>query len=175
MNAQAIILFDDQGRIMASAGFMQEDYNSHSLIESLLPILASIRNLSRLNDQQEYTSWHFFSGGKNDIIFSPLDTNYSLVLSGVKKEPDKQAVTNIGKFIKSRQAILDQIRGSEDSPQPQLNTADEDGPIDLTAEIPNTVMEPIVEQLGKKIPTDELDSFWDDAIEKYTSLPIPGK
>jgi len=170
MNAQAIIMFNDQGRIMASAGVLQEDFDSNFLIERLLPIFACIRSLSSLNEHQEYTSWHFFNGEKHDMIFSPLDTSNALVLSGVKKGTHKQLEKNITKFLGSRQIILDNINTIDDPVVSQDNTV-EGSSLESVTEIANTDMEPIVEKYRERVPTDELDAFWDEAIDKYSGLP----
>ena len=171
MNAQAIIMFNDQGRILATAGVLQEDFDSNFLIERLLPILACIRSLSSLNGQQEYTSWHFFNGEKNDMIFFPLDTSNALVLSGVKKGNDKQLAKNITKFLRSHQIILDNINSIDEPVVSQSDNTVEGSSLESVTEITNTDMEPIVEKYRKRVPTDELDAFWDEAIDKYSGLP----
>jgi two-component system, response regulator, stage 0 sporulation protein F len=169
-NAQAAIMFNDQGNIHVSISEIDEGLDENSLIEPLLPILNSVRNLNRINGNKEFTSWHIFSGGKYDMIFSQLDASHALVLTGVKKNPDQLIVKKIQEFLRTKHATNTQDIKFENSSKPQMDDVNNEE-LDQGNTDPMIEIQPIVENLQEKVPTDELNAFWDEAVETYTDSP----
>src|SRR3990172_991929 len=169
-NAQAVIMFNDQGRIHAIICDLDEALDESSLISQILPILASVRNLSRMNGNDDYSSWHIFSRGENDLIFSTLDSSHALLLTGVKKSSDQMIVKKIQKYLKSHHSSHGQALSSEDSLLTHVDETLADQEIPGGGE-PAFDIEPIVEKLEEKVPTDELNAFWDEALDTFSDLP----
>jgi CheY-like chemotaxis protein len=162
LKAQSVILMNEQGHILANAGESGRK-GKDSLTESFVPIFTSLRKLSQKNDQKIYSSWHIFHGGKFDTLFSPLDAEYALILAGVDKQAEDISYDEIQNIIKSLQLKLDRVEKVEevnDITRPEV-----------TSSKPEINLEPVVKDIQDKVPTDELNAFWNDAVDKYTVQP----
>ncbi|MEI7845952.1 MAG: response regulator [Chloroflexota bacterium] len=180
INAQAVLLLDDSGQVVAEAGQLSAQVNNAALVSSLVSLFsASLRVASLIDHTQSH--YHLFSGADMDGIFTPIDPTHALLLIG-KGLTGKLA-------LKARLECLDGARLEIQTAIAQLTTGVStsavglqqlpaepvipgaaivsDQPVEKVEDEPGDFLN-IFDQPGGQ--TGEADSFWDSAVADGTTF-----
>jgi DNA-binding response OmpR family regulator len=176
LNAQAVLLFNDRGRILACAGELPEKNQEVSLVASLMAIYSAGQKVTRVIGHESNSSLHIFSGGKVDLIFAPLDSTHAILLAGINLADEDVIHQNIKHFTAARQAIENSLMKLDGPTIPYIK--------EITVKpVLETELENNLEMLGEdliplftdsntKMKSDELEAFWSDAAEGQPSAPL---
>lgn len=183
IKADAVFLISDRARVLARAGDLYDSSMEVSLLSALMAIYAAGLKVARFIRQENLENYHVFRGGDHDLLLIPVDTNHALLLAGKElAKPDRILQTVEGMLF---------VRGDVENilkslgVAPESVTAESAIPASETGE-PTTMFEseeaepePEVDidalfaSAGKKSKTQQdLDAFWDDAVEKAGNIPI---
>jgi len=176
VQAQAVFLLSDRGRVLARAGDMYDSSMEVSLLSALTAIFSAGLKVSKFIHQEQLENYHVFNGGDQDLLFIPVNTSYALLLAG-KDLANREHVIDI---VQSMLALRDQVdralknlgvTESVESPAPEaadpvIPQKKDKAKIE---EAPSSAeLEDLLKQAGrKKLKTDEMDAFWDQAAEKH--------
>jgi len=173
INAQAVLLINDRGHVVARAGNLKDASMEASLLSALMAIYSTGLRVSRLIRQPELANYHVFSGGDSDVLLIPVNAGYALMLAG-----DDLATTET--VLETVQAML-AVRGEVVKALQSMGVAPVIMDVDEEDEVVEEVAEPIDEKTvsefdsliksKKEMSADELDDFWNSAAEKQTSVP----
>jgi CheY-like chemotaxis protein len=171
-HAQAVYLLSDRGRVLACAGSLKDSSMEASLFSALMAIYSAGLKVTRYMRQEELDSYHIFAGGDHDLILIPVNVAYALLLVGdnlVKKE-------NVLDTVSAMLALRDEVKKSLKSMgvAPVIREdVEEQGAPKYSEPLTQTTVSEIETLLKskKKITTDELEAFWNDAASKQSNLP----
>ncbi len=82
LEAIAVLLLNDTGRILARAGDLPDSDNEISLLSSLLSIHSAGQKVSHLIGQKVASNWYVFDGGQYDLIFAPVGMTHAMLVIG---------------------------------------------------------------------------------------------
>jgi len=172
LNAQAVLLLNDCGWILACAGELPEKDQEASLVASLLAIYRAGQDVSQMVGNDRNSSWHLFRGGKIDLIFSPLNTTHAILVAGTGLADDDVVHQNLKHFAASRKAIEVSVMELEGPVIPYIKRKPVENEPDIDQEEVYQDLEPLFMGTKEKVRTDELNAFWDDAAEGQPAAPI---
>ncbi|MBT3189078.1 MAG: response regulator [Anaerolineae bacterium] len=169
MKAQVIFLLSDQGHVLARAGVLEDSSLEASLLSALMGIFRAGQKVSGYIHQETPLSYHIFPGGDQDVLLVPVNHAHALVVAGEKIAERKKVLdlTDALMMLKSEvEHVLDAIgitRPSAEEMDEYLES--EDIPEEqVEDEITSNELDALFKQ-KTKIQTDEITSFWDDAVE----------
>jgi len=186
INAQAIILINERGRVLARAGDLYDSSLEVSLLSALIAIHAAGLKASRYIHQETPDSYHVFRGGDHDLFFIPVTTSYALLLAGNGLANEEQALETISSLLNLRQqmekglkslGVTSELKPLAETPEPAKaepakKTAAKVKPF-ATDAAPAPEMEALLKTAAdKKTSQSDMDSFWNDAAEKHGSTPL---
>lgn len=177
MEAQALILADDFGEIIAKAGSFPEDSLEDKIIEGLLGIYRSGLKVSQHIGQESPLSYHIFPGGELDVMLVPVNNTHALIVAGERIAERKKVLdmTDAMMILKSEVAhVLNEIGlvEVEEVVQDELPDLSD---IFSTDEVPEELIEDTVSdaeldalfQQKTDIGTADAESFWDTAVSSH--------
>lgn len=182
VNAQAVFLVNERGRVLARAGDLHDSSMEVSLLSALIAIHHAGLKVSKYNRQDEPDSYHVFRGGDHDLLFIPVDANYALLLAGSELVAEQRVL----EVTQSLTALREQVRqglkslGVTSGLEPQT-PAKEPAPEQkktpskekTSAVSPSPEMEALLKEADKlKAKRREVDSYWDEAAQKHGSAPL---
>lgn len=175
VDAHAVFLLSDRGRVLARAGDLRDSSMEVSLLSALTAIYAASLKTSRFIHQEKLENYHVFRGGDQDLLFIPVDSSYSLLVAG-RGLTDTERVMEI---VQSMIALRNQVERA-------LTILGVTGPLvkpeelerfqDASKKPPEKPAEPAVapemddllKQAGApKLQSNEMDDFWEQAAEKH--------
>ena len=171
MNAQAVLLINDRGRIVARAGDLPDNSTEVSLTSSLMAIFAASQKVIHLIGQKTTSNWHIFDGDTYDLIFTSVGTTHAILVAGGKLAVEENVLKNISSLSDSRQSIEQALQAMGVSSSPisvmppvalEEKHISEAGSVDL---------EPLFKKAGKKLKPEEVDAFWNAAVDKQKAAP----
>jgi len=181
VKADAVFLISDRGRVLARAGDLYDSSMEVSLLSALMAIYSAGLKVSRIIHQEGLDTYHVFRGGEHDLLLMPVDAAHALLLSGrnlAKAERMLQTVegmlfvrADVENILQSLGVapvveITESVVPANEGDEPMLSMlyeSDEPEPeMDLDA---------LFASAGNKKKVDDLDAFWNDAVEKTGSIP----
>jgi CheY-like chemotaxis protein len=174
IGAQAVYLLSDRGRVLAAAGAMKDNSMEASLFSALMAIYSASLKVSRFIQQEDLENYHVFAGGYHDLLLIPVNAAYALLLAG-----DNLATTeNVLETVSAMLAVRDEVKKSlkqmgvapvvmDDDVEEEEEKAKYEEPLTQTT---SDEIESIL-KAKKKISTDELEAFWDEAADKQSAVP----
>jgi len=172
LKAQAVLLLNDRGRILACAGELPEKSQEVSLVAALMAIYNAGQKVTQLIGNEIKTSWHIFHGIKFDLIFTPLDSTHAILLVGDKLADEDVVLENIRFFTASRQAIETSLAVLDGPIIPYINESHIKTEAEQSIETSGQDLEPLFKQPKNKLKTDELDAFWSEATDGQPVAPL---
>ena len=172
MKAQAVLLLNDRGRILACAGEFPEKNQEVSLVASLMAIYSAGQKIIRVIGHQGSSSWHIFHGDSIDLIFAPLDSTHAILVAGSKLAEEKVILKNIGHFTAARQAIEASLVELDGPIIPYIKDPLSGINVELEPENSGQDLTPLLVKSKSKIKTDELDAFWSDTADGQPAAPL---
>jgi DNA-binding response OmpR family regulator len=168
--ANAVLLLNDNGSILARAGNYPDSNDESTIVSSLVSIHTAGNSVSRVLGQKAPSNWHLFHGGQNDLIFAPIGTTHSMVVIGKGLANETQLLKTIDAFSAARMNI-EEILG-ESTP--------EVAPSQETPALPQDQTKPSEEDMAslfkgtkKRLIPSEVDDFWNDATNEHITPTKP--
>jgi len=170
LEAIAVLLLNDAGRILARAGDLPDSNDEISLLSSLLSIYSAGQKVSWLIGQKAASSWYVFDGDKYDLIFAPVGTSHAMLVIGKELAAEERVRQTVDIFAAARKSIKPALHG----PTPIVPAAQEPLTTPLEA-IEQTAreMEPLFKDAKKKLKQAEVNDFWDQAAHKHKAPTKP--
>jgi len=175
VNAQAVYLLSDRGRVLACAGALKDSSMEASLFSGLMAIYSAGLKVSRFIHQEELDNYHVFAGGDHDLLLIPVNFGYALLLAG-----NGLATTeNVLETVSAMLAVRDEVKKTlkQMGVAPVVADDDEDEVEQETSKYTEPVTQTTTDEIEtlikkkKKVTTDELEAFWNEAADKHGAIP----
>ena len=178
VKADAVFLISDRGRVLARAGDLYDSSMEVSLLSALMAIYSAGLKVSRIIHQEGLDTYHVFRGGEHDLLLMPVDAAHALLLSGrnlAKAERMLQTVEGM-LFVRADLGNILQSLGVSSvveivEPAVPANEMGEPLLYESTEPEPEMDLDALFASAGTKKKIDDLDAFWNDAVEKTGSIP----
>ena len=171
-HAQAVYLLSDRGRVLACAGAFKDNSMEASLFSALMAIYSAGLKVSRYMRQEELDSYHVFAGGDHDLLLIPVNAAYALLLAGKNLATMENILDTVSAMLAFRDEVKKALRSMGVAPVVP-DDEEEHAASKYTEPLTQTTMLEIDTLLKgkKKITTDELEAFWNDAAAKQSKVP----
>ena len=176
VNADAVFLINDRGRVLARAGDLYDSSMEVSLISALMAIFGTGLKVSRFIRQERLDNYHVFRGGDHDLILIPVNSNHALLLAG-------KELARSDRFLQTVEGMLF-VRGDVENVLLSLGVAPATV-VESTVPVPEAMSESISESEEPEVDVDALfasvsqgskvkdvNAFWEEAVEKTGNIPI---
>ena len=178
IKADAVFLISDRGRVLARAGDLYDSSMEVSLLSALMAIYSAGLKVSRIIRQESLDTYHVFRGGEHDLMLIPVDAAHALLLSG-------RDLAKADRMLKTVEGMLF-VRGDVENilqslgVSPVVETMESAVPAIEAGESmlyvsdepePEMDLDALFASAGTKKKVDDLDAFWNDAVEKTGSIP----
>ncbi|HVF25688.1 MAG TPA: response regulator [Anaerolineales bacterium] len=178
VKADAVFLISDRGRVLARAGDLYDSSMEVSLLSALMAIYSAGLKVSRIIHQEGLDTYHVFRGGEHDLLLMPVDAAHALLLSGrnlAKAERMLQTVEGMLFVRGDVENILQSLGVSQvvEITEPAVPVDEAGAPLFYESNEPEPEMDldALFASAGTKKKVDDLDAFWNDAVEKTGSIP----
>jgi DNA-binding response OmpR family regulator len=170
LDAMAVFLLNDRGRIQARAGDLPDSSTEVSLTASLVAIFSAGQKVSQLMGQKPPSNWHIFKGGEYDLVFAPVGTTHAMLAVGHGLAAQERVLETSRIFSDFRQKIEQAFEALDVPLVPYIkpHTAPlPEAPAALSAD----ELEPLLQKAKKKLKPEEVDAFWTTATGKHKAAP----
>jgi len=172
LQAQAVYLLSDRGRVLACAGALKDTSMEASLFSALMAIYSAGLKVTRFMHQNELDNYHVFAGGDEDLLLIPVNAAYALLLTG----SNLATVDNVLETINAMLAVRDEVKNSlrQMGVAPIVSDDEEEEQTPKYAEPLTQTTTSEIEALlksKKKLTTDELEAYWNEAASKQENVP----
>jgi CheY-like chemotaxis protein len=181
IKADAVFLINDRGRVLARAGDLYDSSMEVSLLAALMGIYSAAFKVSRIIRQEHLDNYHVFRGGDHDLILIPVDSSHALLLAG-------KGLANSDRILQTVEGMLF-VRGDVENILKSLGVVPAEGvaepavseeepepahfvPIEEPEPEPEVDVDALFAAASKKKVAQDLDAFWDEAVEKTGNIPI---
>jgi len=174
INAQAVYLLSDRGRVLAAAGTLKDSSMEASLFSALMAIYSAGLKVSRFIHQDELDNYHIFANGDSDLFLIPVNPAYALLLAGDNLATTENVLETVSAMLAVREEVKKSLRQMGVAPVvSDDDVADDEGIAKYEEPVTQTTSAEIEELLKskKKMSTSELEAFWDDAATKQSGTP----
>lgn len=176
VDAHAVFLLSDRGRVLARAGDLRDSSMEVSLLSALTAIYTASLKASRFIHQERLDNYHIFPGGDQDLLFIPVDASYSLLVAGRGLAGTERVLEIVQSMLKLREHVekaLAYMGVTGPLVRPE-ETASSQGPAAKAksgmSELPavSPEMDALLKQAGApNMKAGEMDDFWEQAAEKH--------
>ena len=174
INAQAVYLLSDRGRVLAAAGTLKDSSMEASLFSALMAIYSAGLKVSRFIHQDELDNYHIFANGDSDLFLIPVNPAYALLLAGDNLATTENVLETVSAMLAVREEVKKSLRQMGVAPVvSDDDVVDDEGIARYEEPVTQTTSAEIEELLKtkKKMSTSELEAFWDDAATKQSGVP----
>jgi CheY-like chemotaxis protein len=181
IDADAVFLISDRGRVLARAGDLYDSSMEVSLLSALMAIYSAGLKVSRFIRQEQLDNYHVFRGGDHDLILIPVNSSHALLLAGRELARADRILQTVDGMLFVRGDVENILQSlgvapavmvTESSVSEVEREALEEFSPDSQGPEPVVDVEELFASAGKKSKVKDLDAFWDEAVEKTGSLPI---
>jgi len=187
IKADAVFLVSDRARVLARAGDLYDSSMEVSLLSALMAIYAAGLKVTRAIRQERPENFHVFRGSDHDLILIPVDVSHALLLAGKGIANNDRILQTVEGMLFVRGdvlAVLQSLGVAPTHPPAESDTPEADTVISTQEMVPMMVEpeaepEPEVDvdalfasAANNQGKTQDLDAFWDDAVEKVGNVPI---
>jgi len=168
---------------LARAGDLHDSSMEVSLLSALMAIYSASLKVARFIRQENLENYHVFRGGDHDLLLIPVDTTHALLLAGKDLAKSDRILQTVEGMLFVRGDVENVLKSLGVAPEPIVTetvaTAGE------ASETTSSIFEPEVSEPEPVVDVDalfasanktskvqDLDAFWDDAVEKTGSIPI---
>jgi CheY-like chemotaxis protein len=184
IKADAVFLINDRGRVLARAGDLYDSSMEVSLLAALMGIYSAAFKVSRIIRQEHLDNYHVFRGGDHDLLLIPVDSSHALLLAGKGLANSDRILQTVEGMLFVRGDVENVLRSlgvttmpetaesdvpegeADESAMPAGSFVEDEGPE------PEVDLDALFAAAGEKKAAQDLDAFWDDAIEKTGNIPI---
>lgn len=170
IKAQAVFLLNDRGMVMARAGDLRDSSMEVSLLSALSAIFGAGLKIAKFNRQESLEQYFVFGGGDHDLLMTPIDPTYSLLLAGnglVNREVILDTMDAILALRKEVERALRSMGVTAELKEPASAPKKKSKTGGLSASPPSPEMEALLKSAKKKVKQNEMDDFWIKAAEKH--------
>ena len=171
LEAMAVLLFNDNGQILARAGDLPDSDEEVSLLSSLLSIHSAGQKVARLIGQKLASNWYVFNGAHYDLIFAPVGMLHAMLVIGKGLGEKEQVLKTVDKFSDARQKIEvalgevpAEVAAPHETPAAPAEALEQE-------ELP--AMEPLFQESRKKLKPADVNDFWDKAADEHKAPAKP--
>lgn len=182
IKADAVFLINDRGRVLARAGDLYDSSMEVSLLASLMSIYSAAFKVSRIIRQEHLDNFHVFRGGDHDLILIPVDSTHALLLAGRGLGNSDRILQTVEGMLFVRGDVANILRSLGVAPAEagaESAVVEEEAaeaavfvPIHEAEPEPEVDVEALLAAASKKKAVQDVDAFWDDAVEKAGNIPI---
>jgi len=172
IDAQAVYLLSDRGRVLAAAGALKDSSMEASLFSALMAIYSAGLKVSRFIHQDELDNYHIFANGDHDLLLIPVNPAYALLLAGNELVTTENVLETVSAMLAVRDEVKKTLRQmgvapvvSDDEAEEEIATYEE--PVTQTT---SDEIETLLKS-RKSMSTDELEAFWETAASKQGGVP----
>lgn len=173
VDAQAVYLLSDRGRVLACAGALKDTSMEASLFSSLMAIYSAALKVKRYMHQDELDNYHIFAGGDHDLLMIPVDAGHALLLAGNELVTVENVLDTVQAMLAVRGEVKKALKSMGVAPVISDDNEEERDAANYIEPLTQTTTNEIEALLKskKKISTDELEAFWSDAAERQSGVP----
>lgn len=180
IKADAVFLINDRGRVLARAGDLYDSSMEVSLLAALMRIYSAAFKVSRIIRQERPDNYHVFRGGDHDLILIPVDSSHALLLAGRGLANSDRILQTVDGMLFVRGDVENILKSLGVTPMevgaepavPEEEAVEPAMFLPVREEEPEVDVEALFAAASKKKSVQDVDAFWDDAIEKTGNLPI---
>lgn len=182
IRADAVFLINDRGRVLARAGDLYDSSMEVSLLAALMGIYSAAFKVSRIIRQERPDNFHVFRGGDHDLILIPMDNSHALLLAGRELANSDRILQTVDGMMFVRGDLENILKSlgvvpAEAGAEPAVPEEEAIEPpifVQIREEEPEPEVDvdALLAAAGKKKVTQDVDAFWDDAVEKAGNIPI---
>ena len=171
INADAVFLISDRGRVLARAGDLYDSSMEVSLLSALMAIFSAGLKVSRFIHQENLENYHVFRSEDHDLILIPVDASHALMLAGKDVATGQRILQTVQEMLLVRDDVENVLKSLGVAPVPlEAEPAAIPEPEPLTPAPPEPEPEVDLDALfasaDKNPPVKDIDAFWNDAVEK---------
>lgn len=174
VDAQAVYLLSDRGRVLACAGTLKDSSMEAPLFSALMAIYSAGLKVSRYIHQKELDNYHVFAGGDHDLLLFPVTPAYALLLAG----NDLATTENVLETVRAMLAVRNEVKkalkqiGVAPVVSDEVEEEEQQDPkySELVTQTTNAEIDTLLKK-KKNMSTDELEAYWKDAASKQGSVP----
>jgi hypothetical protein len=181
LEANAAILLDERGRVVAQAGNLAEGEPEDGLIPALMAVSSAGGRVSHLLGNHTPDSLMFFTGESQDLFLAPVGQTLALLVATPASRDDRRVGAVLRVVRPAIQDFLGIIKRLS-LPAPEVPTAAPSVPpvepesvaveeIDA-AEV--LEMESLIDQAAGQPSPADVDAFWDRAVEQESPETAAG-
>jgi len=175
LEANAALLINDDGRVLARAGDLPDNSIEIPLLSSLLSIYSASQKISYHLGQKATSNWHVFDTGEYDLVFAPVGTVHAMLVIGKNLGAEKRVLKTIDIFMACRENIEKTLGDAVAAPKVVKVAKGKEtaAPAAETAEKSDKELEPLLKEAKKKLKPAEVDAYWDKAAHKHKAPTKP--
>lgn len=172
INAQAVYLLSERGRVMERAGDLYDNSMEVSLFSAIMAIFSAGHKVARFMRMDDISHYHVFTGEEHDLIVIPVSSLYALVVGGDKLANPDRIIGVVEAMISIRHDIERSLR-SIGVPTAPAETSESEVPagVSATLNVPTQDIASVLMQTDARKIMDA-DAFWNDAVEKHGNPPL---
>jgi DNA-binding response OmpR family regulator len=170
LDAMAVFLINDRGRIQARAGDLPDSSTEVSLTASLMAIFSAGQKVSHLMGQKPPSNWHIFKGEDHDLVFAPVGTTHAMLAVGKGLAAQERVLNTFHIFSDYRQKVEEALEAIDVPLVPYIKPHTAPLP-EAPAEASPDELEPLLQRARKKLKPEEVDAFWTTATGKHKAAP----
>jgi CheY-like chemotaxis protein len=177
VNADAVFLISDRGRVLARAGDLYDSSMEVSLLSALMAIFSAGLKVSRFIHQESLENYHVFRSEDHDLILIPVDASHALMLAGKDLASADRILPTVQDMLVLRdnvEAVLKTLGVApvplEAEPAPMIPEPEPLAPIAPEPE-PEVDVDVLFAAASKSPTVTDLDAYWNNAVEKTGNVP----
>lgn len=182
IKADAVFLISDRARVLARAGDLYDSSMEVSLLSALMAIYAAGLKVTRFIHHDRPENFHVFRGGDHDLILIPVDVSHALLLAGKGLANNDRLMQTVEGMLFVRGDVENVLRSLGVAPEvgaaePAVPAGEAGEAVPMMLEQETAEPEPVVDldalfASAKTAKVQDLDAFWDDAVEKAGNIPL---
>ena len=170
LDAMAVFLIADTGRVIVRAGDLPDSNDEISLLSSLLSIYSAGQKVSRLIGQKVASNWYVFDGDNYDLIFAPVGLAHAMLVLGENLAREERALKTVDIFNAARK-VIEPLLGELPSSVPAY-VEPPTVPTEAIEES-SSELEPLFKDAKKKLKSTDVNEFWDKAADTHKPASDP--
>ncbi len=185
VQADAVFLISDRGRVLARAGNFYDSSMEVSLLSALMGIYSAGLKVSRFIRQEHLENYHVFRGGDHDLVLIPVNSAHALLLAGKDLASRERIIQTVEGMLFVRADVENILQSLGVTPvpataEPTVPAAEREAvkpvPPFVTEEEaepePEVDVDALFASADKKSKVKDVNAFWDDAVEKAGNIPL---
>jgi CheY-like chemotaxis protein len=172
--ADAVLLINDRGRVMARAGDLHDNSMEVSLLSALMAIYSAGLKVSRFIHQESLENYHVFRGADFDLILIPINSSHALLVAGKDLANSSRIQQTVDGMLQVRgdvQNVLQSLGVTPAAITTEPSAPEPEEPVPPSDEPEPEVDLDVLFSAGKTNKVKDLDAFWNDAVEKTANAP----